>query len=150
MPIYAYQCDNCNNRHEESRSIKEPHPKNCPHCGQKFDESTFYQDFSQHKTSFTGMEATTVGQQAERNSKKLGKELIQLKEEQKATKYHGWKGKLPDGAKIAKRPKKQEKLPFWRSGEIEGLPRREKCPDLKTAVAEAKKAGIEFKEKKSE
>lgn len=33
MPIYEYQCSECENRHEVIQGLSEPDPTDCPKCG---------------------------------------------------------------------------------------------------------------------
>ena len=33
MPIYEYQCSECNKRHEALKGINDPELTDCPHCG---------------------------------------------------------------------------------------------------------------------
>lgn len=110
MPNYAYICETCDSRFEEFRpSISLPHPPHCPSCQEPYGQK-FTLDWGTCELTTYCHNITTLGQQAELNSKRMGKEQVQMKEE------------------AAKPP---VELPWWRSGEVEGCPKMEKPLDLK-------------------
>ncbi len=123
MPVYVYACDDCGNRCELVKGMNDPHPKKCPDCGVWYDKG-FHQDWGNKNVN--GLQKGTplcVGQQIEKNEKKWGKELTQIKIEQELASRKNVKGKkeLP-GKKI----EVSNELPWWRSGEVQGLPKMEK------------------------
>lgn len=77
MPIYHYKCSNCPNDFETFHSIKEPLWKVCPKC--KFETLSVVLDGA---PDIINREIKTIGQLAEANSKKMGKEQIQKKMEE--------------------------------------------------------------------
>lgn len=137
MPTYAYVCDKCSHKHEEFRSILRPHPKKCPGCGEK---DGFHQDYSvSGGIGIVYGSPTTLGQQAEMNAKKLGKERLgQVFEAPPSANYTG---KLPKGARI---DTTLPETPFWRDGSIEGTKKLdkplavEKLPDLRRYIESGK------------
>lgn len=121
MPTYEYACQNCHEQFEETRSIHEKGPDKCPICGTLYGQG-FDQNYSGYnQISLVYGSPTTIGQQAELNAKRLGKEQMQLLvEKEKARKFGG---KLPQGASL---PKEEAETPWFRSGEVPGLPKRDK------------------------
>lgn len=122
-----YICDKCKYAFDMKQDRDAPLKKKCPYCGTR----NLYQDLTGQYVRVIGT-ATTVLQQAERNDKKLGKELLDIKrKEQKERKKNGknqileeagikhhkpqakepWFGKLPDEVdkKIKTNPEKTEK-----------------------------------------
>lgn len=83
MSFFEYFCEDCLRQHEEERSIGTEHPVSCPYCGAEYGE-TFHLNY-QELTSVTFgkgvIPVTTMGQQSDINKRKLGKELLQQKEE---------------------------------------------------------------------
>ena len=114
MPTYSYRCSKCKKATEEFRSIKDGPRKKCPKCGST--EPIFYQDYSACNVQFIDyMEPKTVGQQAAKNQKRLGKERMQLKEEsQKGRRRKARKLKLPKGAQPVKASGER---PWWRDSD---------------------------------
>lgn len=120
MPTYLYRCYVCDCECTHTHGMTESHPP-CPVCGEPYGRE-FHQDFSQHqRASLLAGPPTTVGQQAELNTKKLGSNRM-LPE---ATKKN--RRPLPNGASWAETP---TELPWYRSGEVAGLPKMEKPLDL--------------------
>lgn len=78
MPVYHYKCSNCPEDFETFHSIKEPLRKVCPSC--KNQSLTVVLDGPPDIISKG--EIKTIGQLAEANSKKMGKELLQKKMDQ--------------------------------------------------------------------
>lgn len=72
---YDYQCSSCNSLHEIEHGIKTT-KKKCPKCG----ENKLEKVFLSAPIGFVRQEVTTIGQQAERNAKRLGKNEIQERE----------------------------------------------------------------------
>lgn len=98
MPTYAYACA-CGHSYEEDRSIHKDGPKRCPAC-KRADGDGFGQDFSQSSNNFIVRgQPTTIGQQAELNAKRLGKEQTRMLAE-KGSLRPAFTGKLPENAKV--------------------------------------------------
>jgi len=143
MPTYAYRCDTCNHSFEEYRSMKASHPKKCPECGESYANGNgkFHQDYGASRViGVVYGNPTTLGQLAEANNKKLGKEQVQKKQEADKKLVRS-KLKLPPGAQRVERP---TELPWFRSGVVEGLPKMEDPLDIsKFKDDEQKKAYVE-------
>lgn len=79
MVTYEYKCTICQHQFEHRKSIKDKHLEICPACNQ----------FSLETVIAGGIHAsverdvTTLGQQAEKNSKKLGKYKVEELDSQK-------------------------------------------------------------------
>jgi len=130
MPTYEYHCDTCDTTHEESRSIHAPHPKKCPTCGQKAGEK-FSQVFTNHNVvCLVYGNPKTIGQQAEQNAKRVGKAKLEEMAEKEKERVSKAKGKLPKGASRIARS--DDDPPWFRSGEVPGLPRSDKPLDMST------------------
>lgn len=127
MPQYQYLCENCCCELEECRSIKKGPRKKCPECGAK--EPAFNQVYSA-PTLIVYDCPTTVGQVAEKNAKRVGKEKMALMADEYKNAKKEARLKLPAGAKKVEK-QKNVPLPWWRSGEVDGLPKQEKQLDLK-------------------
>lgn len=72
MVTRTYVCTVCHHQFDVVKSIKEEIDEPCQACGQKT-ETVIYGGIN----ASIKREATTLGQQAERNSKKMGKTKIQ-------------------------------------------------------------------------
>jgi putative FmdB family regulatory protein len=126
VPFYAFKCDKCDNSYEEFRAMGD-FPKKCPRCETKYNAG-FHQDYS--KSNVTGVtygNPTTVGQQAEINTRKLGKEQMQLMEESDKKRRSGFKGPSPRNGKPVEI--ENNYIPPWRDG-CWGLPKEEKPIDI--------------------
>jgi putative FmdB family regulatory protein len=77
MPIYHYKCSSCPNDFETFHSIKEPLWEVCPSCKNKTLAVVL-----DGAPDIMNKEIRTIGQLAEANSKKMGKEQIQRKMEE--------------------------------------------------------------------
>ncbi len=76
-----------------------PHPPACPHCGEPHGER-FRQDFrGSQAVCIAYGNPTTVGQQAELNARRLGKEQLERMAEEDRARVSGWKGPMPAGAR---------------------------------------------------
>jgi putative FmdB family regulatory protein len=69
---YDYQCSSCDAVHEIDHGIKTTKRK-CPKCGKNELEKIFLSA----PIAFVRQDAVTVGQQAERNAKRMGKNEVQ-------------------------------------------------------------------------
>lgn len=88
MVTRHYICDNCNEEFILQESIKKTPRKKCPHCG----KMKLYQDLTGSQVPIITREPTTVIQQAERNTKAMGKWA--LEEQRRKDKARLQKGKL--------------------------------------------------------
>lgn len=112
QPIrYEFECRACQHVFELYLTMDEKRPKTCPECK----TGEVFQHFASTVISYVG-EAKTAGQQAERNAKRLGNEMIREMENQ-------------DPVAKARRKQKEAKLPWFRDGSIEGTIREEKAID---------------------
>jgi putative FmdB family regulatory protein len=127
VPTYEYQCDNCDHHYEEFRSILSEHPTNCPMCGISFGDC-FRQIYDQvGQVGIVYGDPKTIGQQAELNAKRLGKEKMELIKDEMRNRTPNFTGKLPKGAKLNKM---QRKTPWWREGKLPGLKKLDKPLDV--------------------
>ena len=81
MPIYDYECfkEDCGYQlYNIEQSLGEDPIEVCPECK----NHTLYRVILSAPIGFTSREVTTIGQLAEKNSKKMGKELVQRKTEE--------------------------------------------------------------------
>ena len=126
MPTYEFICEKCESITELFQGICQPLPIECEKCGST--EPVFYQKFGCGAAGLAKgySSVTTVGQIAELNSKRLGKEQLRKREE------HEKAIRKPIGRKGVKgtRVEKSEELPWWRSGKVAGLPKMDKPLDL--------------------
>lgn len=75
MPVRRYYiCDNCDHTFDISQGFNDEKLKKCPECN----ENSLYQDLS-GQYSFVIGEPKTVGQLAERNTKKMGRYELEAK-----------------------------------------------------------------------
>lgn len=139
MPVYPMQCKRCQYAADVYRSIIQGPPETCPEC--QADESEgFTQQWSEinARTWVYGEDRiTTVGQQAEHNERKSGKELTsQVFQNAKTVKEEEcvW-SKLP-GVKVGKPV--ESKRPWWRDGSVDGLPAKDKPVDVSKLDTQAK------------
>ena len=72
MPTYDYECENCEHTFEIFQSFSEPQKKKCPACS----KYKLYKVISEPIIIIKGV-PSTLGQLAEKNSKRLGKNKIQ-------------------------------------------------------------------------
>lgn len=70
--IYEYRCNNCQHEFEAVQTIKEKPLKKCPSC-----KKNKLERLISVTTGFVRRDATTIGQVADRNAKKLGKNEVQ-------------------------------------------------------------------------
>lgn len=73
MITYEYRCSTCQHQFEHRASIKDAPLKHC-HCCQQY---TLERIIFGGSDAIVRQEATTLGQQAARNSKKMGKTKVQ-------------------------------------------------------------------------
>lgn len=130
MPFYPMQCKKCSYAAEVYRSIVQGAPESCPECGATEAEGfTQKWDKLNTRTWVYGQDRiTTVGQQAEYNEKKSGKELTaKAFERTKTVKEEACPWAQLDGVKVGKPV--ESKKPWWRDGSVEGLPEKDKPVD---------------------
>jgi putative FmdB family regulatory protein len=125
MPTYEYECDKCSHHHEEFRGLSEPHPTKCPGCSEAYGDA--YHQVYHPGIAIVYGQPTTVGQQAEINAKRVGKERLQeIAAEENAKR--GFTGKMPKNGKLVKQ---KGATPWWRQGKVAGLAPMDKPLDLK-------------------
>lgn len=95
MPQYHFICEKCQNDVEFSQSIHSPLPDHCSVCKAK--EPDFHQVYQETQPFVSVENVTTVGQQAERNEKREGKELHALRREQIESRYQNQKSRAISG-----------------------------------------------------
>lgn len=120
MPSFEFCCHTCSYRFEEFKKTLGP-PKEAPLCPECGEESFLLIGGDQIIGRVNG-NPTTIGQQAELNSKKMGKELVQLKTEEankrvEEAKNRRLQSRIPKGAKRIPAPTGR---PFWRPDGKEG------------------------------
>jgi hypothetical protein len=106
-----------------------PHPECCPGCGATAPH--FRQDFTRSRIiGLARGNPTTLGQQAELNSKRVGKERLAEMAQEDAQRVKGvrFSGKLPPGAKH--NTTATGETPWFRDGSIAGVPALEKPLDM--------------------
>ena len=82
MPLYDYMCSNCEHKIEDLyQSIKDKPIVKCEKCGMMTLERIIYGG-----DVFVRREATTIGQLADRNTKKMGRYEKESKQKQDSTK----------------------------------------------------------------
>jgi len=111
MPRYTYACSKCKYQFEDYHLMSEPHPKRCPSCG----KNSLGQSFDNHNiTAVVYGNPTTIGQAAEENTKRLGKERHEkmIEDDFKARKLRS--------------PKKKPETPWYRNGSIDGTEKLDK------------------------
>lgn len=124
MPTYEFVCEHCGITTELIQSIHATLPLWCSHCGHG--EPDFHQDYQKKNILLVGS-PTTVGQQSEINLRKLGKYGLEDKVIAEKQKRRKFTRKLPEGATLIE---PSDELPWYRSGETPGLPKRTKPLNL--------------------
>ncbi len=115
MPNYDYKCEACEHQFEKWQSFKEDELTQCPECKQEKLRRLFGIPFV-----YTKGEAKTIGQQAERNSQKMGRAEVEEREakitEKKAAalKAQGLTPPTPGDT------------PWWRNGSVKGMTKSDK------------------------
>lgn len=137
MPTFAMYCDEdlggCGHKFEEFRWPREGEPDKCPECGCRNGKG-LRQNFSANRPiGITKGEdhATTFGQQAEYNARRLGKEKMAEKFAKKPRKRNLEHLKGLPGMIIPEQPAEPAPLPWWRDGSVPGLQKMEQQLDLK-------------------
>lgn len=101
MPFYDFRCDKCDHNFEVNQPISQKLPEKCPKCKKK----GVYQIYDAPYAMVRGADVESVGTYAERNTKKLGKNLVQEKEEIR-------ENNLPESMKKVNKARKER--PWWR------------------------------------
>lgn len=132
MPIYLFRCEKCKINSEQVHLMSEAHEP-CQKCGEPYGD-VFHQRFMEYQTqAIQKGDPKTFGQQSELNAKRLGKEQMQLMEED-IMKPKPFTGKLPAGASLPDRSGAAK--PFWR--ENKKKPINPKKINVKKYVEEGK------------
>lgn len=101
MPTYEYKCNSCGVNVEFFQGIKDPPKRKCESCGRRKLERMLSACIG-----FVAREATTLGQIAERNTKKMGAKIKEEEEKsgktarKKATKELNEINRMTDAQKI--------------------------------------------------
>lgn len=139
MPNYQFACEKCGHGYTEFLFMYEDLPERCPECKAK--PPDFHQVYAgASPVGWVYGNPTTVGQQAEANAKRLGREQIQKIEEDYRNQSRTYTGKLPEGAEVIT---DTGETPPWRDGSM-GLPKLDKplntkkLPDVKRYVESGK------------
>jgi putative FmdB family regulatory protein len=144
MPTYGYVCSNleCGHKFDLVQRMVEDAVKECPACHQLTLEREIGLPFI-----FIKGEPKTLGHQAARNTEKMGSYEYQEKMENR-------KGRIRKASeKFIKETKGSNiehsgELPWWRSGELAGLPKKERPISIKEAGQIATKEGIKIRKPK--
>ena len=98
MPSYTFKCDDCEYELDLICSIKEYDEETASLCCPKCESQEFYRDYQADCVHGAVREVKTLGQLAERNEKKYGKEKCQLMRENfKTKKTDKPRRELPEG-----------------------------------------------------
>ena len=101
MPTYEYRCDSCGAGEEVFQGLKDKPKRKCTACGK-----LRLQRLISTCIGFVAREATTLGQIAERNTKKMGAKIKEEEEKsgktarKKATKELNEINRMTDAQKI--------------------------------------------------
>lgn len=108
MPYYDYECKKCSYAAEVKQAYEDKVLKRCPQC-----KGLSLVRLIGSPSFFVRGEATTIGQQAERNSARMGRAEVEEREAKAQEKQI--------------KPNKKEKAPtpWWRNGSIPGLKRKD-------------------------
>ena len=137
MPVYEFVCETCRLNGELEQSITEPLPDTCPDCGEN-DPEKWHQVYDGNIFIFCKGEPTTVGQQAEINARRVGKEqMAKMIEESKVANHKGKRAfKMPRGG-TPTTERYEAKRPWWRPDSDQPLD-VSKIKDKKKFVLEGK------------
>ena len=94
MPTYDYECADCKHQEEIFQKFAEKELDICPSCN----KSSFRRVILEAPLAFIKGDPTSVGQLADRNTKKMGKYERQSKEKQ-----HNMKQQLSEKQKLNKK-----------------------------------------------
>jgi putative FmdB family regulatory protein len=141
MPIYEFCCERCQWHNEFMQSILLPLPITCPQCGEI--EPDFHQVYD-NDLPFCIDNVQTLGQLADRNSKRIGKDEVEERTIKNKQRVRQASDKLLEttGAKPM-----ESKTPWWRSGE-DGMPKLDKPLSSQEVDKTAKELGINITEPK--
>lgn len=119
MVTYEFVCEKCRGHFELEQSITLPLPTACCDCGAT--EPAFHQNYAETQPFLTvQQDPTTFGQQAERNAKRVGKEVVDMMAEEYDVSNRRAKQKLglpvPNGAEPT-RQRYKPKRPWWRDSD---------------------------------
>lgn len=122
MPSYDFVCEACGHAYELTQSMREPLPTACPHCREQGER--FHQVYAVNTLIIVKGDVTTVGQQAEKNARRVGKEQLAKMAEAHSISNRRARQKLGvplgEGAKPARKTTGY-KRPWWRPNTDERL-----------------------------
>lgn len=139
MPTYGYMCEHCNFEFEIEQRFSEEPLKICPVCeGTKLTKK-IYAPFV-----FIKGEPTTVGHQAARNTERMGRYEYEAKmeERQKRIRQASEKFLKETGGQSIEH---SGELPWWRSGQVDGLPKKERPLTIEEAQKVAQEVNIKIR-----
>lgn len=131
MPTYAMTCD-CGHSYEEFRWFSEGEPEACPVCAEPNGEK-FHQNWPVNRPggwTYGEDHATTVGQQAQYNARRLGKEQVEKKVEESRNRKRKAADSVWNQIPGARVVDPTDELPWYRDGSMPGLPKMERPLDL--------------------
>lgn len=123
MPLYEYACPDCELAFEMLQKMSDDVLKVCPFCSKKTLTKLFSVPHIQIES-----EPKTIGELAERNTKKMSKDELSEKTERKLEKRR--QGLAETAAKVGgKAIKQSDTIPWWRDGKSFGSKYSEKPID---------------------
>lgn len=144
MPIYGYICQNstCVYEFETEQRMVDNALVKCPQCKKKTLIRKIYAP-----NFFIKGDPTTVGHQAARNTEKLGHYEYQDKMAERKTRIRRASDKMLEasGGKLIEH---SGELPWWRSGKVPGLPKKERPINSNEVNEITKNFDIRIKEPK--
>jgi hypothetical protein len=144
MDNWIYGCSECSFTQKSDKKIKYFVGYDCPKCkeGYVLELQTPVLDERTIPMISIEREPKTVGELARRNSRKMGKQEVEervAKDEQVAQEA---------ARKASKYERIKKETPWWRSGEVPGLPKRDKPISIDEAYKMGNELGIRIKEPK--
>lgn len=88
MPLYRMRCTACAHEFEDYRSIKAKTPRKCPECKRPALTNVFGNVYVFDRTP------KTIGSLAEQNAQKMGKEQVELKQQEYEAQVNAGKPKV--------------------------------------------------------
>jgi putative FmdB family regulatory protein len=128
VPTYEYECDGCGHAFEQQQSFAEEPLTQCPVCRVDSLRRVQFAPF------FFVRDVTTVGQLAEANTKRLGRDGLAernaVEAEQRAARKRQTAEKIAEATGGSVPDPVAPATPWWRSGEVPGTTRMDKPLDL--------------------
>ena len=137
---YEYGCSECNFHKGSNTKIPYFVSYDCPKCKIGYITGGYAGPVNV-PMAFVKKEPKTVGEQARRNTENMGCYEYEDAVHKKNNRVRQASEKMIEKSG-GKNFKKSGELPWWRSGKVEGLPKRTKIPTVEEAIKEAKTAGV--------